>query len=68
MTDPQQVHGGECDGCHEWVCDNEQDLTTFGCLELCDDCIDAHEAERAEEMADPDAYTFKVDYAEGVSV
>jgi hypothetical protein len=35
MTDPQDVHGGECWHCLTWFADNEQDLDTRG---LCADC------------------------------
>lgn len=35
MTDPQDVHGGECQHCQTWFTDNEQDLDAAG---HCDDC------------------------------
>jgi len=49
MTDPQNVRGGECDGCFNWFADNEEDLNADN---LCDDCaknraIDALDDARA---------------------
>lgn len=49
MTDPQDVHGGECSHCQTWFTDNEHDLNDTG---HCDDCakdlaIDALDDARA---------------------
>ena len=35
MTDPQEVHGGECAHCQTWFTDNEHDLNAAG---HCDEC------------------------------
>ena len=56
MTDPQDVHGGECQHCQTWFTDNEHDLNDAG---HCDDCakdlaIDALDDARAA-MADANA-------------
>ena len=56
MTDPQDVHGGECQHCQTWFTDNEHDLNSDN---LCDDCakdlaIDALDDARAA-MADASA-------------
>lgn len=41
-NDPQEVYGGECAGCHDWVTDRDEDLDAN---DLCDDC-----AEEAEDV------------------
>lgn len=56
MTDPQDVHGGECLHCQTWFTDNEHDLNAAG---HCDDCakdlaIDALDDARTA-MADANA-------------
>jgi hypothetical protein len=56
MTDPQEVHGGECAHCGTWFADNEHDLDQRG---HCDECakdlaIDALDDARAA-MADANA-------------
>ena len=35
MSDPQEVHGGECVSCLNWFTDNEEDLDEH---DLCDEC------------------------------
>ena len=47
MTDPQDVHGGECDACFNWFADRDDDLNANN---ICEECA-AHRAADALEDA-----------------